>query len=185
MTWKRCDGCTRAIASAAFTCEYCGHACGDPLDDLKLDESEQPGFAWPPENVAPDRWMDGAPPLSHVELNSVLPFPSELVETPPSLNRSTSSLDSFPADDESAFAPAWSAPSAAGDAARLRPCGATARPEPQAVASPRQTTKGTRRLVMVGAALFAPALIFTILSMRGSASPTAAETAVPPAAHHP
>jgi hypothetical protein len=179
MNWKRCDGCTRAIASAAFTCEYCGHACEDALDDLKSDESDQPGFAWPPEDFALDRPVDGAPPaLSHLELNQSFPFPSESAEPPP-LTDSTRSVDSFPADDDAAFAPVFSATSAAEDAA-------AAMPEPAPVAPPRQTAAGTRRLVMVGAALVAtPALIFTILSMRGSASPTPPETALPPAAHHP
>ena len=29
MTWKRCTGCTRAIAVTAFSCEYCGQLCDD------------------------------------------------------------------------------------------------------------------------------------------------------------
>jgi hypothetical protein len=179
MNWKRCDGCTRAIASATSTCEYCGHACEDALDELKPDESDQPGFAWPPEEFASDRALDSAPhALAHLELNQSFPFPSERVEPLP-LRESSRTLDSLPIDDEAPYAPILSAPSPAEDAADPMP-------EPAPVEPPRQTGAGRRRLVMVGAALFAtPALIFTILSMRGSASPTAAETAVPPAAHRP
>ncbi len=181
MTWKRCDGCSRAIASAAFTCEYCGHSCEDAMDDLKSDETDQPAFVWPPEDFPPDGSEDGAPqPLLHLELNQAFPFAPELFEPPPSPGDSTQSLDSFPADDESAFVPAFSGTSGAA-AAMPEPA-----PEPEPLATRRQTTTGTRRLVMAGAALFAtPALIFSILSMRGSASPTVVAPAPPPAAHPP
>ena len=37
MTWKRCSGCTRAIAVTAFSCEYCGQLCDDVMDFLPKD----------------------------------------------------------------------------------------------------------------------------------------------------
>jgi hypothetical protein len=38
MTWKRCSGCTRAIAVTAFSCEYCGQLCDDVMDFLPKDD---------------------------------------------------------------------------------------------------------------------------------------------------
>ena len=37
MTWKRCTGCTRAIAVTAFSCEYCGQLCDDVMEFLPRD----------------------------------------------------------------------------------------------------------------------------------------------------
>jgi len=85
MTWKRCDGCNRAIATNAFTCDYCGHVCKDALSFLPSDDAEQPTTPWPADDVAPveglghgvaastsdARPSTGLPPL---ELNDEFPF---------------------------------------------------------------------------------------------------------------
>ena len=51
MTWKRCAGCTRAIAVTAFSCEYCGHVCEDVMDFLPLDDDR--GAALPVGKLDP------------------------------------------------------------------------------------------------------------------------------------
>ena len=45
MTWKRCAGCTRAIAVTAFSCEYCGQLCDDVMDFLPKDDDDRPAAA--------------------------------------------------------------------------------------------------------------------------------------------
>ena len=59
MTWKRCAGCTRAIAVTAFSCEYCGQLCDDVMDFLPKDErreAAEPVDTFEPEteNNTPD-----------------------------------------------------------------------------------------------------------------------------------
>ena len=85
MTWKRCDGCNRAIATNAFTCDYCGYVCQDVLSSLPSDDTGQPTTPGLANDVAPvdglrhgavgstsdDRPSTGLPPL---ELNDEFPF---------------------------------------------------------------------------------------------------------------
>src|SRR5262245_37227477 len=58
MTWKRCSGCTRAISSAALTCEYCGHLSDHVLDGLPSEDNDQAKAAWQPEDPQPDAAAD-------------------------------------------------------------------------------------------------------------------------------
>jgi hypothetical protein len=70
MTWKRCNGCTRAISVTAFTCEYCGQLCDDVMDFLPSEERTQAApldsdviepeahRALPPIDTA-ELWADG------------------------------------------------------------------------------------------------------------------------------
>ena len=73
MTWKRCDGCTRAIASAAFTCEYCGHVCDDALEYLPSEAAEEragPRMVTPVQDASWDpsgTWPHALPPLELIE----------------------------------------------------------------------------------------------------------------------
>jgi hypothetical protein len=85
MTWKRCDGCNRAIATNAFTCDYCGHVCKEALSFLPSDDAGQPTTPWPADDVASVEGVEhgaagstsdgrpstGLPPL---ELNDDFPF---------------------------------------------------------------------------------------------------------------
>jgi hypothetical protein len=145
MTWKRCDGCTRAIASAAFTCEYCGHVCDDALECLPSEEGEERA-ARPLVTSAED-----APSDPGGTLPPAVP-PLELVE---------SFLASLPT-----VAPA-DADADADAASEL--------PEAPAAVIVSSAPAGARRLIMAGAALLVTSgLIITILSSRGSASPTPA-----------
>ena len=79
MTWKRCNGCTRAISVTAFTCEYCGQLCDDVMDFLPGEKrtpaaplendviEHAPGGALPPIDTA-ELWADGpSAPVTAVE----------------------------------------------------------------------------------------------------------------------
>jgi hypothetical protein len=86
MTWKPCDGCNRAIAANALTCDYCGHDCQDGLILLPSEDSDQQTpVSWATEDVATadgrrraaaldpadTQPVTGLPPL---ELNDQFPF---------------------------------------------------------------------------------------------------------------
>ena len=144
MTWKRCDGCTRAIASAAFTCEYCGHVCDDALESLPSEEREERAGS---PLVTP---VEDAPSSPRGTLHQAQP-PLEFVE--------------------SFFASLPAVTPADADAA-------SALPEAPAEVTVPSASGGARRLIMAGAALLVTSgLIVTILSSRGSASPTPAAAA--------
>jgi hypothetical protein len=152
MTWKRCDGCTRAIASAAFTCEYCGHVCDDALEYLPSESLEERAglpLVTPVEDAPSDpsntwtngTWSQALPPLELDESFAASPAPVTTTD----------------ADADAV---------------------AALREAPAAVTVPAAPS-GARRLIMAGAALLVTSgLIITILSSRGSASPTPA--AAPP-----
>ena len=188
MTWKRCEGCTRAISSAAFTCEYCGHLCDDVLDGLPIEDSDQAKFDSRPEDPQPgsaagvmeDGSSHGLPAL---ELKPSFPF----TETEDD-SRSYSPLSDVTLDDvaapQSAFfpdeEPAFVMTEAAAESSPSVTAAASAgAPAPPVAAGKKQV--GSRQVVMLGGALVAAsALIFTILSMRPAASPEPdAQTAAP------
>src|SRR5262245_1946800 len=79
MTWKRCSGCTRAISSAALTCEYCGHFCDEVMDGLQVEGGDRTKLAWPPEDPQADSAAspiddDSPQGLPALELKSSFPF---------------------------------------------------------------------------------------------------------------
>ena len=203
MTWKRCTGCTRAISSAAFTCEYCGHLCDEVLDGLPIEGSDPAKFAWPPQDPQPesvaglieDDSLQGLPAL---ELKPSFPFTetdgdalSDDALSDDALSDDALSDDDVSApgspvlpDEEPAFLATDVAPASLPHEAAPASDGA---PAPPPAAAPARQPVGPRQMVMMGGALVAAsALIFTILSMRPSASPeTVAQTAAPPPARKP
>jgi len=237
MTWKRCAGCTRAIAATAFSCEYCGEVCDDVREFLPVDD-ERPE-ALPFVEIDPRGHSDA--PLFDDAGPSL--FPSEL-ETADSAYDSESPW--FPNEPEQAAVPREPATPAAGDfddavahlpfASRSLPAdpgsqapvtpgsdaghysiasepavaaadydldfldGDHAAPDDQQSSMPIETPAppasvsshaveqsapsnsrmGTRQLAMVGGGVLAAvALIFTILGMRGAASPEPAAAPAP------
>ena len=222
MTWKRCAGCTRAIAVTAFNCEYCGQVCDDVMDFLPRgddrpaappigtidpaaygeipDESAEATavpFEWPtfdapsvpaapaasgkvddrtsqdltrfPETLAPaeagsdapvtPKFFDVAPYAAASEPDAGLDFLDE--ERGPSDGEQPSTLIETPAQ---------AAPIASG----------TVAPSKREQSTPARGRMGTRQLAMVGGGVLAAgALIFTILGMRGAASPEAAASPAP------
>jgi hypothetical protein len=197
MTWKRCAGCTRAISSAAFTCEYCGHLCDEVLDGLPIEGSDPARFAWPPRDPQPDSAAvliedDSPQGLPALELKPSFPFTETGGDSLSDDALSDLALDdhvSAPespvfADQEPASVNTDDTPASLPDEAAPASAGAPV-PSP-AVAAAKQPV-GPRQMVMMGGALVAAsALIFTILSMRSSASPeTVAENAAPAPARKP
>src|SRR5688572_10781857 len=165
MTWKRCEGCTRAISTAALTCEYCGRPCDTGPTSLPADPSDQAPFAWPledPQSGSTTGYITDDSPqgLPGLELNASFPF---------------TEVDNEP-DDAALLTPDEPA-----SAPHLGPPAPEAPPAPVAAAPAKQSV-GPRQMAMLGGALVAAsALIFTILSMRPSASPEPSAQAGPPA----
>jgi hypothetical protein len=165
MTWKKCAGCTRAIAANAFSCEYCGQLCDDVMGYLPTEEEarattppfdeshEALRFAFEnTETIAPDD-----PPVGHLTLE-----PSLLFEPDPATTISAPDEPGLEPDVPNEAAPPLVQPAAS------------------ASAKPSSKSLGPRQLAMVGGGVLAAgALIFTILGMRGSASPEPAATANP------
>lgn len=249
MTWKRCDGCNRAIAANAENCDYCGHVFEDNFDFLRPEDNEQEPTPWPSETAAaPVRPPTGLPPL---ELNDQFPFAhvfdSQAASAPAAapkaekpdtdaassgtlssmfpLNDSSETeyqrtrerLDPLTLDEQGAMDRLFDTPAAEVspgmehvspapvvveewqraavssaapepwerghhvDPVAVDPSDQRASPVPVAAASSTPAGKlGTRKIAMMGGALFAAAgLIFTILSMRGAASPEPAAASAP------
>ena len=172
MTWKRCEGCTRAISTAALTCEYCGRACSSSSPGLPADDSDQAPFAWvvddPQSGFGTGDTTDDSPQgLPALELNASFPF-TEVENEPPG--------GPFLLDDEAALV----TPDAPADGPHVAP--AVAAPAARVAVAPAKKSIGPRQLAMLGGALLAAsALIFTILSMRSAASPEPSAQAGTPA----
>jgi hypothetical protein len=197
MTWKRCEGCTRAISSAAFTCEYCGHLCDDVLGGLPTEGSDQAGLAWPPEDPRPDSAAsliedDSPQGLPALELKPSFPFTEAVDEAFSDEALADVALPDAASSDEASASdgpffldeePAVVTTDVLHEAA---PASAAATAAPLA-ARPAKPPVGPRQVAMMGGALVATsALIFTILSMRPSASPEpVAQTAAPAPARKP
>jgi hypothetical protein len=184
MPWKRCEGCTRAISSAALTCEYCGRACSNDLGALPEGVSDRDTFAWPaadPQAGSTSSYtLDDSPEgLPALELNSSFPFsevPDEPLHREPPLEAVPPAEDPFLLEEQpelvlagpSEGGPQVAAPAAAASAAPASSAGA-------------RKSVGPRQIVVGGVLIAASALIFTILSMRPSASPEAVAQAGAPA----
>ena len=167
----------------ALTCEYCGRACSDDPGGLPEGVSEKDRFAWPPADAQPGSttsYTVGNSPegLPALELNSSFPF-SEVADEPlhkePAPEAVPAAEDPFLLDEEPellAVAPEGmphvTAPAAEASAAP---------PSSGAV----KKSVGPRQIVVGGVLIAASALIFTILSMRPSASPEAVAQAGAPA----
>ena len=186
MTWKRCDGCTRAIASAALTCEYCGHAFEDPLDPQRAEAAQTPR-PWTLDDFTPDTDDERPHALPPLELNASFPFspeyeePAEQDQAPPFDPESLEASGAFVRDDLEE-ADEDDDPTSPGRQAIVFPeDGEPQLDGGQAPAPDARAGLGTRGMVMGGAAVASVALIFTMLSMRGSASPTGAASSDPAA----
>jgi hypothetical protein len=190
MTWKRCAGCTRAIASTAFTCEYCGQECENHLDLLPDEQEARPDAAHPlvASGQAPrvDEPLLGTtsaghsidPPPSHDEDDLSLPalFHSENHDATHKQGEDAPGnygLELFPPQPDAQDAPPPALPI---DKPHVTPrVAARAEPPPPAAGGAR-----TRKLAMVGGGVVAAgALMFTFLGMRGSASPEPAAASAP------
>jgi hypothetical protein len=197
MTWKRCAGCTRAISSAALTCEYCGHLCDEVLDGLPIEGSDRARFDWPPQDAQPDSAAvliedDSTQGLPALELKPSFPFTETDDDSGSDDALSDLALDNdvsapgspvFP-EEEPAFLTTDVAPASLLDEAAPASAGA---PAPVPAVAPAKQPVGPRQMVLMGGALVAASgLIFTILGMRPSASPeTVAQTAAPVPARQP
>src|SRR4029453_4696298 len=184
MTWKRCEGCTRAISSAALTCEYCGRACDTHPTSLPADLSDQAPFAWPlddPQSGSPTGSMTDDSPqgLPALDLNESFPFTEvddEPLTSAPAAQAIPTTPGPFLLDDEAPLV----TPDA--PAAHLAEAAVPAPAAPVA-AAPAKKPVGPRQMARLGAALVAAAArIFTILGMRPSASPEPSAQAGTPAA---
>ena len=194
MTWKRCSGCTRAISSAALTCEYCGHLSDDVLDGLPIEDNDQAKSAWRPDDPQPGSaaavMEDDSPHgLPALELKASFPFTETEDESRSDHPLSDVTLDDLAAPQSPVFPdeePAFVMTEAAAEGSPSETAAAFAgAPAPPAAAGKKPVA--SRQVVMLGGALVAAsALIFTILSMRPSASPEpVAETAAPAPARKP
>ena len=188
MTWKRCEGCTRAISSNALTCEYCGHLCGEVLDGLPIEGSDQAKLAWRQEDPEPasaaglieDDSPQGLPAL---ELKPSFPFTESDDDSRSDNPLSDVALEDVAAPQSPVFPdeePSFLMTDAVAESSPSESAAASAG-APAPSVTPRKPQVGPRQVVMLGGALVAAsALIFTILSMRPAASPeTVAQTAAP------
>src|SRR5262245_2803586 len=172
MTWKRCEGCTRAISSAALTCEYCGRPWDNGQAGTPADVSDQDKFAWPPHDPQPGSTTsypaaDSPQGLPALELNSSFPFTEvedqPLQEEPGSVFVATTA-DAILLDDELDDEPDRMTPTAS--TARVTPPAGVRSSDAPAPTSAKKAV-GPRKIAMLGGALVAAgALIVTILSMR-------------------
>jgi hypothetical protein len=171
MTWKRCEGCTRAIASVALTCEYCGRACGDGLTGPPTEVGDRGhDIAWPPHDLQSTSPTSNAPEdspqgLRALELDTSFPF-TEVDDEPlreePTAEAVSTAAGPFFLDEE--LEPVTPAAPSASVAHEVQSATAAAPAAKKSV--------GPRQMAMLGGALVAASgLIFTILSMRPSASP--------------
>jgi len=188
MTWKRCSGCTRAISSTALTCEYCGHLSDDVLDGLPIENNDQAKPEWRPEEPEPGSAAgimeeDSPQGLPALELKPSFPFTETEDVSRPDSPLSDVTLEDVGAPHSAVFPaeePAFVRTEAAAEDSFPETPAVFDEAPPPAVATGK-TPAGSRRAVMLGGALVAAsALIFTILSMRPSASPEpVAQTAAP------
>jgi hypothetical protein len=185
MTWKRCEGCTRAISTAALTCEYCGRACNSSPAGLPADDRDQAPFAWPLDDPQSgfgtgDTTDDSPQGLPALELNASFPFievENELPGGAPASTAVPAAAGPFLLDEDEA---AHVTPDAPADGPHVAP--AVAAPAARVAVAPAKKSVGPRQLAMLGGALVAAsALIFTILSMRSAASPEPVAQAGTPA----
>jgi hypothetical protein len=168
----------------ALTCEYCGRACSNDLGGPPEGVSDKDRFvrspADPPPGATTSYTFDDSPEgLPALELNSSFPFsevPDEPLRREPALEGVPAAQDPFLLEDE----PELMAPVAAEDAPHLTAATAAASTAPASSAGAKKSV-GPRQMVVGGVLIAASALIFTILSMRPSASPEAVAPAAAPA----
>jgi hypothetical protein len=160
----------------AQTCEYCGRACSDDLGGLPEGVSEKDRFAWPPADPQPGSTTsyplsDSPEGLPALELNSSFPFseiPDEPLHSQPGPEPVPAAEDPFLRDEE----PQLLAPVALESTPHATAGAADASTAPPSSAGAKKSV-GPRQIVVGGVLIAASALIFTILSMRPSASPEA------------
>lgn len=193
MTWKRCAGCTRAIASAAFTCEYCGQACESELDLLPSEHETRSDAANPLVAAGQPPRVDEPLLATRTSRHSSEP-PPPAIDDQDDLSVSAAFFDSenheahgnqddvasrdyglelFPPQPR---AEEHATPAVSSDT----PAAST--PVAARIEQPKPAPQGarTRRLAMVGGGIVAAsALMFTFLGMRGSASPEPATAPAP------
>ena len=168
----------------ALTCEYCGRACSNDLDSLPEGVSDKDRFAWPPadpQSGSTTSYTLGDSPesLPALELNPSFPFtevPDEPVHRETAPEAVPAPEDPFVLDEE----PELLAPVAPEGAPHVAAPAAAASAAPASSAGARKSV-GPRQMVVGGVLIAASALIFTILSMRPSASPEAVAQAGAPA----
>ena len=168
----------------ALTCEYCGRACSDDLGGLPEGVSDKDRFAWPPADPKPGSTTsyplsDSPEGLTALELNSSFPFseiPDEPLHRQPAPEPLPATEDPFLLDED----PELLAPVAPGGLPHLGARAAEASASPPSSAGAKKSV-GPRQIVVGGVLIAASALIFTILSMRPSASPDAVAQAGAPA----
>lgn len=168
----------------ALTCEYCGRACSDDLGGLPEGVSDKDRFAWPPADPKPGSTTsyplsDSPEGLTALELNSSFPFseiPDEALHRQPAPEPLPATEDPFLLDED----PELLAPVAPGGLPHLGARAAEASASPPSSAGAKKSV-GPRQIVVGGVLIAASALIFTILSMRPSASPDAVAQAGAPA----
>ena len=200
MTWKRCTGCTRAIAATAFTCEYCGQVCDDVMDFLPLED----GNAVEPagedhgdrdrgvENAldafgAREPWHDEPQPLESKDQPPpdapvVARYASEYTNSNDhdSAETAMAPLAALDIAFDAAAAPASNSPFVhALDSSRPTESAAPSavKERPAKPAAQRMTP---RQLAIAGGGVMAAGiLMFTILGSRGAASPESATVPAP------
>jgi hypothetical protein len=170
MPWKRCEGCTRAISTDALTCEYCGRACDDGLAIPPANVDGPDTFVWPLDDrqssSTTSNTADETPQeLPALDLDSSFPFTAvgdHGLHGEPASEHVPAGTEAFLLEDELNDEP---------ELVTSSPSHATGPAAVEASAAPKKPV-GPRQMAMLGGALVAAsALIFTILSMRSSASP--------------
>ena len=207
MTWKRCAGCTRAIAANAFTCEYCGQVCDDVMDMLPPERGQAAdalaadvsalarGVEDPLEPVdTSDLWT--REPLSFDEDDdSAAGTTPSLFDAPDqasavaAIGKAFESTVEFPPAVEEALNDPWQMSDevpldVAPDGSPVPASEPAAWPAAARAAKPDGKTAvqrmGSRQIALAGGGVVAAgALIFTILGMRGAASPEPAAAPAP------
>lgn len=92
MAWKRCAGCTRAIPTAAETCDYCGHKSADPLS-AELTALDEPAAL-----SSVDLAMDNVaaplpvPPPVQSSVQSSVPLPPSIPPSRPAAGLKTPAI---------------------------------------------------------------------------------------------
>lgn len=156
MTWKKCAGCTRAIAADAFTCEYCGQLCDDVMGYLPSEEETR------------------APAMTYEESQDALRFAFETSEADATLETYRDELTLGPPlsyDAETATTLDDDEPVLEARQDEETPAAIIEPPTPTESPKPPAKGIGPRQLAMVGGGVLAAgALIFTILGSRSSAS---------------
>jgi hypothetical protein len=165
MSWKRCDGCTRAIPEAADTCDYCGQTVEDSLAFLRSERDHEPKLEFDHNALAELSSVDDvlsavAPPLA-VEMPQPVETPAEVAPA------------SVPAAvPAAASAPVSAAVSGLGPTPAQVP---TPKPKAAVRLRPRDMAAIATGIVVGGG------LIVTLLSSGSAASPEAPVAPVQPA----